>query len=303
MIDDKKPRLAVVVVGGSRGIGRAIAKVAAADGGPIVLVGRSVGHLTEAAREIHMAGGEALILTLDLSTADVPARLQQFLAGNDLLCDVLVNSAGYGLRGAATLMPIEEQIGIIDVNVRALSELTLHFLPGMLQRRRGGVINLASVASFTPGPNMAMYYASKSFVRSFSEALHSELRFTGVTVTCAAPGPVATEFLDRSGAGRAALFKILPKHQVDHVAERIWRGFRSGRRLVIPGISAKIAAAFARSLPTSVLLLLVGRMQRRSSDRCPCGSGLFFTACCGALHASPDRNGVKSRGRNRLTPD
>lgn len=281
MIDDKEARLAVVVVGGSRGIGRAIAKVAALEGGPVVLVARSVDQLTEAASEIRMAGGEAHILDLDLATAGASDCLEGFLTRHELLCDVLVNSAGYGLRGAATLIPTEEQIGIIDVNIRALSELTLHFLPGMLRRGRGGVINLASVASFIPGPNMAMYYASKNFVRAFSEALHSELRYTGVIVTCAAPGPVETEFLNRSGAGRAALFKILPRHKADYVAEQIWNGFKSGRRLVIPGISARMAASAVRVLPTGMLLSLVGRLQRRRADLCPCGSGLNYTACCG----------------------
>ena len=280
MIDERASRLAVVVVGGSRGIGKAIAKVVAGEGRPVVLVARSLDHLAEAASEIRLAGGEAFTVDLDLCSAGAPARVAEFLAEKGLLCDVLVNSAGYGVRGAASLMPIDEQIGIIDVNIRALSELTLHFLPGMLRRRRGGVINLASVASFLPGPNMAMYYASKGFVRSFSEALNAELRFTGVTVTCAAPGPVATEFLDHSGAGRVSLFKILPRYQASYVAEHVWRGFKSRRRLVIPGISAKIAAVMARMLPTGFLLLVVGRLQRRSGDLCPCGSGLRFKACC-----------------------
>ncbi len=289
MTEDEASRHAVVVVGGSRGIGRAIAKVAAGEGCPVVLVARSIDHLTEAAGEIRMMGGKAFILDLDLSSAGGPARVEEFLARNGLLCDVLVNSAGYGLRGSATLIPIEEQLGIIDVNIRALSELTLHFLPGMVRRGRGGVINLASVASFTPGPNMAMYYASKNFVRSLSEALYAEVRFTGVTVTCAAPGPVATEFLSRSGAGRATLFKILPRHSADYVAERVWRGFKAGRRIVIPGLSARLAAATARILPNSILLLLVGRMQRRRSDLCPCGSNLRFKACCGATRDSRTR--------------
>ena len=291
MIDETAARRAVVVVGGSRGIGKAIAKVAASEGRPVVLVARSLDHLAEAASEIRMAGGEAFILDLDLCLAGAAARVEEFLTEKGLLCDVLVNSAGYGLRGAASVMQIDKQIGIIDVNIRALSELTLHFLPGMLRRRQGGVINLASVASFLPGPNMAMYYASKNFVRSFSEALNAELRFTGVTVTCAAPGPVATEFLDHSGAGKVSLFKILPRYPAPYVAEHVWHGFKSGRRLVIPGFWAKIAAATARMLPTGFLLFVVGRLQRRSSDLCPCGSGLRYKACCRATYSA---NGRKS---------
>jgi short-subunit dehydrogenase len=280
MIDELRP--AVVVVGASRGIGKAIAEVAAKDGATVVLVARSAEGLAAAAADIQKAGGETLTLALDLLAGDAAKRLEDFLSVNGLVCDVLVNSAGYGLRGSATILPLEDQLGIIDLNIRALTDLTLRFLPGMVARGRGGVINLGSVASFTPGPYMALYYASKGFVRSFSEALHQELRRTGVTVTCVAPGPVSTEFLATSGANRAALFKVLPKLDASYVAERAWRGFKSGRRLVVPGISAKLTTLFASMTPAAVLLPLIGRLQRRSNDPCPCGSGKKFTACCGA---------------------
>lgn len=275
-------RSAVVVVGGSRGIGRAIAKVAARDGGVVVVVGRSLDGLAAAAADIEAAGGDAFTVELDLVAGNAVTSLQHFLSANSLFCDVLVNSAGYGLRGAATALPVDEQLGMVDLNIRALTDLTLRFLPGMAARGRGGVINLGSIASFTPGPNMALYYASKGFVRSFSEALHQELRSTGVTVTCVAPGPVATEFLERSGADRALLFKVLPNLDAEYVAERAWRGFKSGRRLVVPGFSAKLAAIVAKLLPSSLMLPLIGRLQRRSSDACPCGSGRKFKECCGA---------------------
>ena len=202
MISQDEFRPAVVVVGASRGIGRAIAKVAARERAVVVLVARSPEGLAAAATDVREAGGEAFTLELDLFAGDASARLEDFLSANGLICDVLVNSAGYGLRGAATALPIDDQLGIIDLNIRALTDLTLRFLPGMVARGRGGVLNLGSIAGFMPGPNMALYYASKSFVRSFSEALHQELRRTGVTVTCVAPGPVSTEFLEKSGANR-----------------------------------------------------------------------------------------------------
>ncbi len=282
MMAPPEPRLAAVVVGASRGIGRAIANVAARDRIPVVLVARSRDDLETAANDIRKAGGEAFTLDLDLFSADASTRLTAFLAANNLCCDILVNSAGYGLRGAATTLPIPDQLGIIDLNIRALTDLSLHFLPGMVVRGRGGVLNLGSIAGFMPGPNMALYYASKSFVRSFSEALHEELRHTGVTVTCVAPGPVATEFLKRSGADRVRLFKVLPKVDADYVAERAWRGFKSGRRLVVPGLSAKLAAFAASWVPSAIMLPLIGRLQRRSNDPCPCGSGLKYKDCCGA---------------------
>ncbi|TCL75974.1 SDR family NAD(P)-dependent oxidoreductase [Rhizobium sp. BK251] len=278
----KQLRPAVVVVGASRGIGRSIAKVAARERGAVVLVARSTEGLAAAAMDVRSAGGEAFTLALDLLAEDASSSLQEFLSANDLVCDVLVNSAGYGLRGAATTLPLGDQLGMIDVNIRALSEMTLRFLPGMVARRSGGVLNLSSIAGFTAGPNMALYYASKGFVRSFSEALHQELRHTGVTVTCVAPGPVSTEFLETSGAGQARLFKVLPKVDAEYVAEHAWRGFKSGRRLVVPGISAKLTAFAATFLPAVVRLPLIGRLQRRSSDLCACGSGKKFRECCGA---------------------
>ena len=284
---DLKP--AVVVAGASRGIGRAIACVAAREGGPVVLVARSHEGLMATAADVQAAGGEAFTLELDLFSPDASMPLQEFLDRNGLVCDVLVNSAGYGLRGAATTLPIGDQLGIIDLNIRALSDLTLRFLPGMAARGRGGVLNLGSSAGFTPGPTLALYSASKSFVRSFSAALHEEVRHTGVTVTCVAPGPVETEFLDRSGAGRAMLFKVLPRADAAYVAERAWRGLRTGRRLVVPGVSAKLTAAVASLLPTAVLLPLIGRLQRRGNDPCPCGSGQTYNTCCG--RGWPERPG------------
>ncbi|MHA4734932.1 SDR family NAD(P)-dependent oxidoreductase [Ensifer adhaerens] len=285
MTSQQSPRPAIFVVGASRGIGRAIAELAARDGAPVVLVARSIESLHVVQAAIEQAGGEAFSLPVDLASPDATRILDEFLSREGLVCDVLVNSAGYGLRGAATALPIADQIGMIDVNVRALAALTLHLLPGMVARGRGGIINLASVASFTPGPYMAMYYASKAFVRSFSEALYQETRRTGVTVTCVAPGPVSTEFLEKSGANRAALFKALPKATPEYVAKCAWRGFKARRRLVIPGISARLAILMAGLLPSAALLPLVGRLQLRGNDPCPCGSGKQLKHCCRAGHA------------------
>lgn len=282
MNSNKELRPAVVIVGASRGIGRSIAKVAAREHAIVVLVARSAGGLTAAATEIREAGGEAFTLELDLLAQDAPRRLEDYLIGQGLACDVLVNSAGHGLRGAATALPAGDQLAIIDLNIRAICAMTLHFLPGMVARKRGGVINLGSVAGFTPGPYMALYYSSKAFLRSFSEALHQEVRRTGVTVTCVAPGPVATDFLQSSGAGQTMLFNLLPKLSSDEVAERAWKGYKSGRRTVVPGLSAKLIATAAALLPAAVMLPLIGSLQRSGNDPCPCGSGKKFKKCCGA---------------------
>jgi short-subunit dehydrogenase len=255
-------RPAVVVTGASTGIGREIAKVAAREGGPVVLVARSAEALAETAAEVRAAGGEPFVLALDLAPAGAPAKVGEFLAEQGLHCAVLVNNAGYGLFGAAATLPREDQLGIIDVNVRALTELTLRLLPGMLARRTGGILNVGSVAGFVPGPYMALYHASKAFVGSLSEALSEEVRGTGVTVTCVAPGPVRTMFFAKAGARRAQLFKILPKLTAEAVAESAWRGFRRGRRMVVPGTIASLTAFGAAYLPHAVSLGTLMRLQR-----------------------------------------
>jgi uncharacterized protein len=257
---------AIVVTGASGGIGREIAKVAASEGGPVVLIARSADALAGTAEEVRAAGGRPLTLVLDLSRPEAPAEVERFLDAEGLVCDVLVNNAGYGLLGSAATLPREDQLGIVDLNIRALTDLTLRFLPGMMVRRRGGVINLGSVASFLPGPNMAVYYASKAFVRSFSEALSQEVRGRGVTVTCVAPGPVSTEFLTRSGAKRAHMFKLVPKMTAERVAISGWRAFKRGRRIVVPGASASLSAWGAAYMPHMLTLPVVALLQSRRRE-------------------------------------
>lgn len=275
-------RPAAVVTGASAGIGRAMAKTVACEGGAIVLVARSLEGLQMVADEVRQAGAEAYTLELNLLAGNAPARLERFLSEHGLFCDVLVNSAGFGLRGAATALPIDEQLDIIHLNIRALSDATLRFLPGMVARRRGGIINVSSVAGFTPGPYMAVYYASKAFVRSFSQALHEEVRQAGVTVTCVAPGPVRTEFLGALGARHTILFRFFPALTPEAVAEKVWRGFKSRRRIVVPGFSSRLAILATALLPFSIMLPLIAKLQRSGNDPCPCGSGKKFKKCHGA---------------------
>ncbi|MCT7374720.1 SDR family NAD(P)-dependent oxidoreductase [Chelativorans salis] len=282
-------RPAVVVTGASAGIGRAIARIAAREGSAIVLIARSSDGLQAVAEEVREAGAESFTLELNLLAEHAPARIERFLSEQGLFCDVLVNCAGYGLRGAANTLPVDEQMDIINLNIRALSDVTLRFLPGMAVRRRGGIINFSSVAGFTPGPYMAVYYASKAFVRSFSQALHEEVRHAGVTVTCVAPGPVRTEFLGVSGARQTILFRFLPALPPEVVAEKAWRSFRSRRRFVAPGLSSKLAILTARLFPSSMMLPLIAKLQRRGNDPCPCGSGKKFKKCHGAKRTSLQR--------------
>lgn len=259
-------RPAVVVTGASAGIGREIAKIAAGEGAPVVLIARSADALAEAADEVRRGGGEGFTMALDVARPDAPAEVERFIAAHRLTCGILVNNAGSGLLGPVAALSREDQLRIIDLNIRALTALTLWFLPNMLARRSGGIINLGSLAGFLPGPNMAVYYATKAFVRSFSEALSEELRGTGVTVTCVAPGPVATNFLAKAGARGARMFKAMPKMTAERVARAAWRGFKRGRRVVVPGVMASLTAVAATHFPHALTLPVVARLQRRRAE-------------------------------------
>jgi short-subunit dehydrogenase len=252
-----KVRPAIVVTGASAGLGRAIAKVAASEGEPVVLIGRSSQALAEAADEMRNVGGEPFTLTLDLLSAGAADEIEKLLREQRLWCAVLVNCAGYGVHGPTSAA----QLSVLDLNIRALTDLTLRFLPHMIARGGGGVINIGSVASLIPGPYMALYYASKAFVYSFSEALWEELHHSGVVVTCVLPGPLKTAFLTSSGANRTRLFKLLPRLSADRAAQAAWRDFKAGRRLSIPGAIAKILAFAANYLPHAVSLPLLSRLQ------------------------------------------
>jgi short-subunit dehydrogenase len=244
---------AIVVTGASSGIGLEIARAAARDSQPIVLVARSRAALDALAAELKTAGAEAVALPLDLTAPGAGAAIESDLAARGLVCDVLVNNAGFGLAGRAAELPRAEQMRLLDLNIRALTDLTLRFLPGMVGRRRGGILNVGSIAGYTPGPNMAAYHASKAFVRSFSSALASEVSGTGVTVTCLAPGFVRTPFLDHLPIKQSRVFKAMPRADAAFTAQAGWRGFRAGKRLVIPRLIDRISAGLLVLLPSRIV--------------------------------------------------
>ena len=282
-------RPAIVITGASSGIGQAMANTAAAKGQAIVLIGRSEERLAAVAEAVRQRGSDAFILNLDLLSQDAVKRVKDFLDGHGLVCDVLVNSAGRGLQGLAASRPLGEQLELIDLNVRRLVELTLALIPAMVKRRGGGVINMGSVASLIPGPQMAVYFATKSFVSSFSQALYQELQDTGVVVTCVTPGPVETEFLTGRGVKELRVFRYLPVLSSESVADAAWRGFRRGRRLVVPGLSSKLAILLTLLVPWRFVLPRINQVQKRKSDPCPCGSGKTFIRCCGMTRATRRR--------------
>jgi hypothetical protein len=254
---------AVVVTGASSGLGAEFAKLAAAEGAKVVLIARSRPELEALAASLDPTGRSTVVLSVDLGVPDAGETIARELEARDLYCHILVNNAGFGLYGNAVELDRERQFGIIDVNIRATTDLMLRFLPAMVERRSGAVLNVGSIAGFAPGPRMAVYFASKAYLISISQALMQEVRHLGVTVTCLCPGPLRTPFLTRSGADQVALFKALHKLDTADAARAGWNAMKAGRALSVPGIGNKITLMGIRFLSRSALLAITGRLQRR----------------------------------------
>jgi hypothetical protein len=253
---------AIVVTGAASGIGREITRLAATDGSFLLLVDRSCQQLNDFVAELAADDVKAAAVCLDLTDADAVQSIESSLRERKLHCDVLVNSAGFGVFGPAAKISEREQMSLVDVNVRVLTELTLRFLPAMVARGRGGVLNLGSITGYAPGPNMALYYASKAFVNSFSAALATELTGTGVTVTCLAPGIVMTPFFERCPESQTWLFNLMPQSNVLDTARAGWLGFKAGKCMITPNWRNKLALAMSKLLPQRMVLQFIGFMQR-----------------------------------------
>jgi short-subunit dehydrogenase len=205
---------------------------------------------------------------MDVARVDAARDLGEALARRGLEPDILVNNAGFGLLGAADKLERAQQLAMIDLNVRALTDLSLAYLD-ILERRRGGILNVASVAGFLPGPEMAVYHATKAYVISFSEALHHELEPRGVRVSVLCPGPVPTEFQARAGITRESFPPVLTR-SAERVAREGYRGLKENRRVVIPGSANKVVTAFMRIVPRPLLLRATTR-HRRGRAQVPIG--------------------------------
>jgi uncharacterized protein len=221
-----------------------------------VLVARREDRLNALADEIAASGRPRPdVLTSDLERRGAVAALAAALASRGLEPEIVVNNAGFGLSGAAARLDRDEQLGMIDLNVRALTELSLAFVDS-LQRHHGGILNVASIAAFLPGPGMAVYYATKAYVLSFSEALHRELADRGIRVTALCPGPVPTEFQARSGMKLPSTARII-ELPPDRVAQIGYDAFMRGRRVVIAGLGNRIAVSLMRFVPHALLIRAV----------------------------------------------
>jgi short-subunit dehydrogenase len=242
-----------LITGASSGIGAALARIFAENGHEIALVARREPSLAALADEIAASGGQRPhVLSIDLARADAAARLSHDLRGRGLEPEIVVNSAGFGLFGRAAELDRDEQLAMIDLNIRALTDLSLRFVES-LARHRGGLLNVASIAGFVPAPRMAVYHATKAYAVAFGEALHCELAPRGVRVTTLCSGPVETEFQPRAGLARGQYPRGLTR-AADRVARDGYRGFVNGQRVVIPGFGNKLVVGLARFLPRTFIL-------------------------------------------------
>ncbi len=252
----------VLITGASAGIGAELARVFAAHDHDLVLIARREDRLRALADEI-AAGGRRRpeIMGLDLQLPNCGGRIAQALAAREVEPRFVVNDAGFGLVGSSARLDRGEQLAMIDLNVRALTDLSLAFVDS-LTRLRGGILNVASLAGFLPGPGMAVYYATKAYVLSFSQALHAELKPRGVTVTALCPGPVPTEFQARAGvSGRRDMgWLTIP---AERVAREGFDGLMQGRRVVLPGVGTKMVSLLPRVLPVGALLRATAAREKK----------------------------------------
>jgi short-subunit dehydrogenase len=249
-----------LITGASSGIGAELARVFASKGHRLALVARRVDRLETLAGEIVASGGaKPIVIPCDLEQPDGGDQVAAALAAESVEVEYVVNNAGFGKFGRAIKIDRAQQLGIIAVNIRALTDLSLRFSDQLI-RNRGGILNVGSIAGFLPGPGMAVYYASKAYVLSFTEALHEELGPLGVRVTALCPGPVPSEFQARAGFRPGFDSAVLNVSAAD-VALAGYRGLMANKRAVIPGVGVKIVPFLLRFFPRGFILAAVGKLQ------------------------------------------
>ena len=251
-----------LITGASSGIGTELARIFASHRHRLVLVARRADRLQALGDEIIALGGTApILIPCDLEDRDAGGRIAAALAEAGVEVEYIVNNAGFGMFGLATEMDRVQQLGLIDLNVRMLTDLSLRFADSII-RHKGGILNVASIAGFLPGPGMAVYYASKAYVLHFTEALHEELGPKGVRVTALCPGPVPSEFQKRAGFDPGLDSAILNVSAAD-VAEAGYRGLMAGKRVVLPGLGIRVVPFLLRFAPRGLVARAVARLQLR----------------------------------------
>jgi uncharacterized protein len=251
-----------LITGASVGIGLELAKEFAAGGHDLVLTARNQPKLEELAEQLRAEHRVAVsILPSDLSRPEAPVGIFNALAGSSTGIDVLVNNAGFGNHGPFAELDVTQSLAMLQVNIVALTHLTRLFLPGMIERHSGKILNVASTAAFQPGPYMSIYYASKAYVLSFSEALAEELRGSGIGVTALCPGPTITEFQKRAGIENTPLFQNNTM-TAQAVARAGYAGLMRGKRIVIPGLKNRLLATAARFGPRGMVTRAVAKLNK-----------------------------------------
>ena len=249
-----------LITGASVGIGAALADVFSAQGHALVLVARRAERLKAVADTIEAAGRpRPAVIVMDLGRTDAAAEIATELAALGLEPNFVVNNAGFGLVGLAADLDREQQLAMIDLNIRTLTDLSLRFVDS-LARHHGGLLNVASIAGFMPGPGMAVYHATKAYVLSFSEALHEELKPKGVRVTALCPGPVDTEFNTRAGVPDDYFPRFLAR-SADRVANDGYDGLMRNRSIVVPGSDNRVLTLLPRFVPRALVLWMLNRRQ------------------------------------------
>jgi uncharacterized protein len=257
------PRPIAIITGASAGIGVALARVFARHGHELMLIARREDRLRELADEIALSGAQRpIVMAIDLAKPGAARDIADRLAAENVEPQFVVNNAGFGLVGLASARDRGEQLQMIDLNVRALTELSLAFVDS-LARHRGGLLNVGSMAGFLPGPGMAVYYATKAYVLSFTEALHSELKPRGIRVAVLCPGPVPTEFAERAGVSGGKLAPSILTQSAEGVAEAGYRGLMDGHRTIVPGLLNRLITVLIRLIPRRIVLAVVDSRQSR----------------------------------------
>jgi short-subunit dehydrogenase len=251
-----------LITGGSVGIGAALADVFAAHGHDLILVSRNREKLEARGRAIHdQCGVDVICLPEDLADPQGARRLYEAVTARSLDVHYLVNNAGVGLYGKFATTDLDAELKMIQLNVASVVDLTKRFLPSMIARRSGRILNVASLAAFMPGPWMSVYYATKAFLLSFSEAIDYELKPNGITVTTLCPGPTESEFKVRAGSQRSRLFEAFVM-EAPPVARLGYDGMMKGKAVVIPGLRNKLITIAARLTPRPVMTEMSHRAAR-----------------------------------------
>jgi short-subunit dehydrogenase len=262
-LDSKRQRETALITGASSGIGLDLAQLMAPDF-DLIVTARNQNELEKIARDLEAAHGNRVhVIPADLTLPEAPQQMFAEILRRGLHVDLLINNAGFGLYGPFADSDAKASLGMVEVNIAALTSLTRLALPGMIERKRGRIMNVASPAGFQPGPLMAVYYATKAYVIMFSEAIANELKGTGVSVTCLCPGATATRFAGRANMEESRLFKMGAMKSKD-VARAGYKGMMEGKGIVIPGVLNKTIAMSVRFSPRKLVTAISRSLQEKA---------------------------------------